>query len=139
MKAVSLIVQFVLFFVIGLGFFLTAGNLFRYQSDLIKNEILASSSNLSVSSLSAASIRAVESCKSCDSVMLKFDQKPIAGYNPTFQLSNGIILKIEPEGKQVQSSMHSLSYSLSFGSGDVSSSKTINLTYDRTKNNLVIK
>ena len=139
MKAASLIVQFVIFFTIGLGFFLLAGNLFRFQSDVIKQDILDSSSGLSVSQMSAASIKAVDSCKSCDNVTIKIDQKPIVGYNPVYQLSNGIILKIDPENKQVQSSMHNLYQSISFGSGEASSSKTIALTYDRTKNKLVIK
>ena len=139
MKAASLIIQFVLFFTIGLGFFLLAGNLFRFQSGLIKQDILDSGSDLSASQISAISINAVDSCKSCDIVTIKIDQKSIAGYNPTYRLSNGLILQIEPENKIVQSSMHNLHHSITFDTSAVSSSKVISLTYDRTKNNLVIK
>lgn len=139
MKAASLIVQFVIFFTIGLGFFLLAGNLFRFQSGLIKQDILDSASSLSVSQMSALSIKAVNSCKSCETVTIKAEQKSIAGYNPVYQLSNGIVLKIEPENKIVQSSMHNLHHSIKSDNTEVSSSKSIALTYDRTKNNLVIR
>ncbi len=139
MKAASLIVQFVIFFTIGLGFFLMAGNLFRFQSDLIKQDILDSGSNLSTSQLSAASIVAVNSCKSCDNVTIKVEQKSIAGYSPVYQLSNGVILEIEPENKLVQSSMHNLYHSITSDAAESSSTKAIALTYDRTKNKLVIR
>lgn len=143
MKAASLIVQFVIFFTIGLGFFLLAGNLFRFQSDLIKQDILDAGSNLSISQISSLSIRAVNSCKSCENVTIKFDQKSIAGYNPTYRLYNGIInsifLKIEPENRLAQSTMHNLNYSITSDSTEVSSSRTITLTYDRTINKLVVR
>jgi len=139
MKAASLIVQFVLFFTIGLSFFLLAGNLFRFQSDLIKQEILDRGSTLLVKQLSALSIVAVDSCKSCDSVSIKISPKTIAGYSPVYQLSGGVILKIEAENKAVQSTIHNLHHSITFDTKEVSSSKDITLTYDRTKNKLVIK
>ena len=139
MKAVSLIMQFVLFFMIGFAFFLLAGNLFRFQSGLIRQDILNSSSKLAINQISAFSIRAVDSCKSCDNVTIRFEPKPIAGYNPTYQLSSGVILKIAPENKIIQSSMHNLYYSINYGADEVSSVKPIDLMYDRTKNNLVIK
>jgi len=139
MKAVSQIVQFVIFFAIGMAFFLAAGNLFRFQSDLIKQDILNASSTLAVSQLSAISIKAIDSCKSCDNATITIYQRSIAGYNPTYQLSSGIILRIDPEAKIVQSSMHNLHHSITYGSAKVSSAKAIALTYDRTTNNLVIK
>ena len=139
MKAVSLIVQFVLFFIIGLGFFLLSGNLFKYQSGLVRKGILDSGSELSVNQISAISISSVDSCKSCDNVTIKVDQKSIAGYNPVYQLSNGIILKVEPENKIVQSTMHNLYYSITYDTAEVSSSKSIALTYDKIKNKLVMK
>lgn len=138
MKAVSLIVQFAIFFAIGLGFFLIAGNLFRFQSDLIKQDILDSGTNLSASQMSAASIMAVNSCKSCDNVSIRIDQQGIAGYNPAYQLSNGLVLKIEPENKIVQSPMHNLHHSITFDATEASSTRAIALTYDRTKNKLAI-
>ena len=139
MKAVSLIIQFVLFFTIGLGFFLLAGNLFRFQSNLIKQDILDTGSGLALSQISAISIKAVDSCKSCDNVTIKADLKPIAGYSPTYQLSSGVILEIEPENKLAQSSLHNLDQSLTFDAAKISSAKSIALTYDRTKNKLVMK
>ncbi|MBI2546966.1 MAG: hypothetical protein HYW23_00785 [Candidatus Aenigmarchaeota archaeon] len=139
MKAVSLIVQFVIFFIIGLGFFLVVGNVFSFQSDVIKQDILDTGLDTSINQLSAASVRVVDSCKACDNVTIKIDQKSIAGYYPVYQLLNGIILKITPENKTLQNSVHNLNYSVNFTGPDAGASKTIDLTYDRTKNNLVIE
>ncbi|MBI1978489.1 MAG: hypothetical protein HYS62_00315 [Candidatus Aenigmarchaeota archaeon] len=139
MKAVSLIVQFIIFFAIGLGFFLMAGNLFRFQSDLIKQDVIDAGSSLALGEISAASIRAINSCKSCENVSIKVDQRMIAGYNPVYQLSNGAILEIEPEDEVLQSSVHNLNYSVTMNTPKVLASKAIVLTYDRTKNSLVIK
>ncbi|MEM5797129.1 MAG: hypothetical protein QW818_00195 [Candidatus Aenigmatarchaeota archaeon] len=139
MKAVSLIVQFVIFFTIGLSFFLLVGNLFKFQSDLIKRDILESGSTLSLNQLSAALINAVNSCKSCNNVSIKIDQKPIAEYTQIYQLSDNLILKIEPENKIIKSSLHNLNYSINSDPTEFSASKTITLTYDRTNNKLVIK
>lgn len=142
MKAVSLIVQFVIFFTIGLGFFLLASNLFTFQSGFIKRDFIDAGANLSISQISAVSIRATDSCKSCDNVSVKTDLKSIAGYIPTYKLSdgaiNGITLKIEPENKIAQSSIHNLNHSITADTTEVSSS-TITLTYDKIKNKLVIK
>ena len=138
MKAASLILQFLIFFIIGLGFFLLAGNLFRFQSDLIKQGIIDSGSSLALSEISAASIRAVNSCKSCENVTIKIDQRRIAGSIPIYQLSNGVTIELEAENELSQSSMHNLNYSMTLG-GKASASKPIALTYDRIKNNLVIK
>lgn len=139
MKALSLIVQFVIFFSIGFGFFLLAGNLFRFQSDLIKKDILDSGSELSIKQVSAVSITANTTCKSCDTVDIMIDQKSIAGYTPTYRLSNGIILTIEPESKIIQSTIHNLCRSTTCDSREVTSSRGITLTYDRTNNKLVIR
>lgn len=139
MKAVSLIVQFVIFFIIGMGFFLLAGNLFRYQSDFIKRDIVDIGSEIYSRKMSAVAIDAVDLCKSCDNVTVKVSQSDIAGINPTYQLSQGLKLELESENKIVQSSMHNLYYSVTEGADKVSSSKTITLTYDRKINNLVIE
>lgn len=138
MKAASLIIQFVLFFIIGLGFFLLAGNLFRFQSDYIKGDILSIGSEIYTRQMSSFAINAVNICKSCDNVTLKISQGPLAGASPTYQLSQGIVFEIDSENKIVQSTMHNLFYSIAEGSNKVSSSKTITLTYDRTQNKLVI-
>lgn len=139
MKAVSLIVQFVLFFIIGLGFFILAGNFFRFQSTVIRQELVNFSSEFSVREVSVFAISAVDSCKSCDNVTLRLEQKSVAGYNPTYQISNVIRLKVEQENVFLNSSLHNLNYSINLENAEVSSSKPIDLMYDRTKNKLVIK
>lgn len=137
MKAASLVLQFVIFFMIGLGFFIAVGNIFRFQSGLIRGDIIDSASELSVIRLSAVAVKAVDSCKSCENASIKIDQPEIAGYTPAYKLSAGIMLEIEPEGKTVSSSMHNLYKSVKY-SDDVVLSNRISMTYDRTNNNLVI-
>ncbi len=139
MKGVSLILQFVLFFTIGFTFFLLAGNLFRFQSGLIRQDIIDLGSQLQSSKISALSIQAVTSCKFCDTVKVELQPQIIGGYYPIYQLSNGVVLKIEPANKNLQSSMHNFHYSITYDTNDVSSVKTIALTYDRTNNKLVMR
>ncbi len=134
-----MIFQFIIFFMIGLSIFLLAGNLFRFQAGLIKKDILDASSTLSTRQISSLAINSIDSCKSCDNVTINYDQKPVVGHSPIYQLSNGVILKIDPESKILQSSMHNIYYSITYDSSDVSSAKTIALTYDKIKNKLVMQ
>lgn len=139
MKSVAFIVQFIIFFTIGLIFFLAAGNLFRFQSNILKRDILDISSELTSNYISAVAIASINTCKYCDNVSVKVNVNPIVGYYPIFELDKGIVISIEPENKSVSSSIHNLNNSISFTTSKVSSVKPITLTYDRTKNNLVIK
>ncbi|MBI2543058.1 MAG: hypothetical protein HYW24_02650 [Candidatus Aenigmarchaeota archaeon] len=139
MKAQSLIIQFIIFFTISLSVFFMVGNLFRYQYDLIRRDVLQSSSELTAEYLSAVAIKAVDTCKSCDNVSITLNVKPSAGYNPTIRLDDGILVKIEPENKIVQSSIHNLKDSIRFQTNDVSSVQPITLTYERENNILGIE
>ena len=139
MKAVALILQFVMFFIIGLTFFIAVSNIVKFQSTEIRQDILNSGSDLSIKEISAEIINTVNSCKSCDNTTIKFNQKPIAGFGPTYKLSNGIILSVLLQSKSLQSSIHNLYYSITYDTKEVGSSKTLNLTYDKTNNKLVIR
>ena len=140
MKSVSLIIQFVIFFSIGLTFFILVGNLFRFQSDVIKNDVLNFGSNLATKQMSAAAVYAIDTCKTCDNTTIRTEVKSITNLNPDVSLTTGgVMLSIDAENKQTLSSVHNLYFSVNFVPNKVSSVKPITLTYNKTKNNLVIK
>ncbi|MBI2545266.1 MAG: hypothetical protein HYW22_01545 [Candidatus Aenigmarchaeota archaeon] len=139
MKAQSQIIQFILFFAIGLTFLTIVGNVFRFQSDIIKSDILDAGSNVTSKYLSAIVIKSVDGCHSCDNISTRIQLNTIAGYNPDVRLNNGILLSIEPENKLYQVSAHNLFNSITYSTSKVLSVKPITLTYDKTKNNLVVQ
>lgn len=139
MKSQSQIIQFVIFFAIGMTFLTIVGNLFRFQSDIIKADVLDAGSNVSTRYISAIAIKSVDGCKTCDNISTKIQVNSIAGYNPDVRLNNGIVLSIDPENKVYQTSSHNLFYSINYNTNKVLSVKPITLTYDKTKNNLVVQ
>jgi len=139
MKSQTLIVQFIIFFTIGLVFFLTVGNLFRFQAELIRGDVIEVNSRLTNSYMSALIITTVNSCKSCNITTAKVDIKNIVGLYPSFYFDRGLVLSVDSENKIVRSPMHNLNYSVNMGANQVSSVRTITLTFDRDKNNLVMQ
>jgi hypothetical protein len=139
MKSQSLIVQFILFFVIGLGVFLSLGNLFKFQSEIVRGDVINSSVELTNSFLSSNIISAVDSCKQCDSVSANIKlEKTVAGFFTEINLlKNGLNTSID--GQSFSSSIHNLNETISGMSGKVSSAKAITLMFNRTNNNLMIK
>ncbi len=137
-KSQALVIQFVMFVGIGLAFFLAAANLIRLQSDFIKGDILSAASDLAVEQMSANSIIAVSSCKSCDQVSLRFEVERITDYSPNVGFDADLTLSIEPENKVVRSSMHNLKHSVQLQPSTVSAIRPVILTYEKLKNNLVV-
>ncbi|MBI2084286.1 MAG: hypothetical protein HYT70_01580 [Candidatus Aenigmarchaeota archaeon] len=137
-KSQTLVVQFVIFVIMGLTFSLAAAGLLRMQSDFIKQDILDSATELVAEQVSANAIMATSSCKSCEQVSLKFNVKRIADYSPIIGLGADLTVSVEPENKVVVSTLHNLKYSVIYKPGSASTIKPINLTYEKTKNNLVV-
>jgi len=139
MKSQSVIVQFILFFVIGLGVFLSLGNLFKFQSEIVRKDVINNSVELTNSFLSSKIISVVDSCKQCDFVSLDIRlEKTVAGFFTEIDLSNkGLNTSID--GQSSISSIHNLNETISTMSGEASSVKAITLMFDRTNNNLMIK
>jgi len=138
MKSQSLIVQFVLFFVIGLGIFLSLGNLFRFQSEIVRGDVINNSVKLTNSFLSSNIISAVDSCKQCDLVSTNIKlEKTVAGFFTEIRLNNNR-LNTSIDGQSFSSSIHNLNETIGI-SGEASSAKAITLMFNRTKNNLMIK
>ncbi|MDI6798556.1 MAG: hypothetical protein QMD12_00965 [Candidatus Aenigmarchaeota archaeon] len=139
-KAQSLVVQFMLFFMTGFSVFLAISGLFKYQSDMFRDNLLSYDVELANSYLSSAAIALVDSCKQCDSskVYLKFPSSTL-GYYYGFKLENGLnVSVISREEKNYASSIHNLNYSLVV-EGSTDSTRRISLTFEKTKNKLVVE
>lgn len=136
-KSQTLVIQFILFFVIGLSLFLMIGNLFRFHSDVIRSDIEDLGVKLVNSYVSSAIITSVDSCKQCDEVSMQLAIKNIGGYIPVIDLKNG--LNVSTIEKYHFSSIHNLNETLDLQESKVSGTKPITLMYERIKNKLVMK
>jgi len=137
MKSQSLIVQFILFFVIGLAIFLSVGNIFKLHSEITRADIIDYSIKLTNSLISSAAIATIDSCKQCDFVAINLKaEENIAGYFAEIKLERG--LNVSTVEKSFSSSIHNINETTDMY-GKVSSTKPITLTFDRTKNKLTIK
>jgi len=140
-KGQSYIIQFVLFFLIGIGLFVGIGTFFRTQYDIVREEtadISVEMINGYFSSLIVASFRSCVQCGSVENNIRIPDRT--AGYFLEFELNeSGLTVETAPPGKGYTSSINNLNYSFDTIEGSAPSIQTINLTYDRTQNKLEIK
>jgi hypothetical protein len=140
-KSQSLIIQFVLFFLIGFSLFLTIGNFFRAQSDSFRSGIVEKTLELTDSYLSSIAINSVDTCKQCDFVTTSVKvENTTAGYFLQADASTptGIAVSTAPDYGIFLSSLHNLNESLTL-SGEAYSTEAITLTFNRTKNELEVK
>jgi len=139
-KGQSIIVQFVIFFVIGFIIFISIGVFFKYQADLFRQSILSSSVNLTSSYLSSATIAIVDSCKECDFVNLTINaQNTTTGY-PIEMLIKDLTLKTYAPltNELIATTIHNLLVDTLQASGSSGSFKPIILTFNRTNYTLRI-
>jgi hypothetical protein len=137
-KGQYLIVQFLLFFLIGLGIFLAFGNIFRLRADSLKENIAYSARKLISSYISSVVINSYDTCKGCDFVTTSVRiENETADYFHEIELIDGSGLKIlsQPGGKNYTSSIHNLDSTLIL-SGKSTSIKPIILTLEN-KNKLL--
>lgn len=135
-KAQSIIIQFMIFFLAGLGVFISIGLLLRVQTDRFREDVASASLKLSSSYLTSAAIAAV-GCRECNVTENKLViGNATAGYfTEVFLSSSGIRTATAPPSKQFTSTMHNLKDTLQL-SGQAPSIKTITLTYERDQNKL---
>ena len=136
-KGQSLIIQFVLFFIIGFTIFVTIGSFFKSQSDAFRIESTDYNVKLANSYLSSFAVGLIDTCKGCDyaSIQIKVENTT-AGYYFLGNLNKrGLNVSTSWGGLQYINSIHNLNSSTVF-TGNSSSAKTISLTFNRTKNEL---
>jgi hypothetical protein len=140
MKGQYLVVQFLLFFLIGLSIFLGVGNLFRYQADAFGASVADSYRKLLNSYISSAIIYGFSNCKQCDNVTitLRIKNETAEYFYEVYYTSSGLNIISQPGGKSALSSVHNFNSTLNSTGTYSVSVKPIVLTIDKTKNNLGI-
>jgi hypothetical protein len=123
---------------IGLIIFLSIGNIFKIHSESVRGDLVNYSLKLTNSLISSAAIASAVSCKQCDTVSVNFNtEESIAGYFAEIKLANG--LNVSTTEKSSFSSIHKMNETITSMSGTAFSVKPITLTFERTKNKLMIK
>lgn len=133
-KAQSYIIQFIIFFTVGFIVFLSIGSFFRIQSDYFVNELSFKNSKVIGGYISSLAINLVDSCKQCDYSKVRVSFNP----NYNFIIKGGESWKIILPQKEYSFSLHNLNSSIE-SEGSVLSSKPITLTFDKTKNKLMVE
>jgi hypothetical protein len=138
MKAQSVIVQFIIFFVLSLSILGAIATFFRFQADILKDDIASGYRSLVNSYVASASINLFTSCKNCSgSIYFKIPDTTAGYYTEIFFSDNQSKVISQPGGKMFVSSLHNLNYTLLFD-GYAHSTMLINLTLEKGKNILGI-
>jgi len=140
-KGQTVVVQFVLFFLIGFLIFISIGTFFRYQSDTFRQMIISSSMNLTSSYVSSVAVALVDSCRGCDFANVSITvQNTSAGYPiDVIFLGSAFETFVPTTSESLFTTIHNLLIDTLTASGSSSSVKTIILTLNRTNNNLMVK
>ncbi len=136
----SYIIQFVLFFLIGIGLFIGIGNFFRMQYELVRRDTAGVSIEMIGGYISSLIVASVDGCLRCGAVEHNIRiSDTTAGYFLEFMLNDsGLVVSTVPPEKGYISSINNLNYSFDSLDGSAPSIQTINLTYDRNQNKLEI-
>jgi hypothetical protein len=139
MKAQTVVIQFVIFFVLSLSILSALGYFFKFQSDLFREDVASGYRKLVNSYISSIAINLLDECKVCDYATLSFKlQNMTGGYYTEISFSNNQSSVItQPGGVTEISSLHNLNSTLLFN-GFSYSIKTITLTLEKDKNILGI-
>ena len=139
-KGQSLVIQFVLFFIIGFAMFIAIGNFFKLQSDDIRIDVGELSTRLTSSYLNSRIIRLIDSCKECNFGNFTFRlENTSAGYNTLITVGpKWILTEISPLSKLTNSTVYNLLLSTNTQAGLASSAEPIIITYNKTKNQLIL-
>lgn len=137
-KSQSIIIQFILFFLIGLGVFIGVGSMFRMQTDIFREDVAMTSLKVTNSYITSSAIVSL-GCKNCDVVESKITIKnsTVGYFTQVFLTNSGIRTSTAPPSKEYSSSMHNLNSSLTL-TGQAPSVRPINLTFNRNQNKLEI-
>ena len=137
-KAQTVIVQFVIFFLIGFAIFIGVGTMFRARSDMFRDDTLESALKLADSYVTSTAITSM-GCLKCDRVENRVSIGEVSvGYYKEVRLNgSGILVSTAPPFKEFGSSMHNINFSVQLG-GQAPSVKTINLTFSRTQNRIEV-
>lgn len=137
----SYIMQFILFFLIGIGLFIGIGNFFRIQYELIREDTADVSIEMINGYLSSLVVASVDSCIQCGTVehIVKISDTTAGYFLEVLLNESGLVVSTVPPERGHVSSINNLNYSVDFVDGSAPSIQPINLTYDRNLNKLEVK
>lgn len=137
-KGQSQVIQFILFFMIGLGVFLSISSFFRMQLDTFGKSVADSSRKLTASYFSAVSIYSTVSCKECDNIntSIQLQNRTANFFLEVVGTSSGIDVRTQPGNETYSSLIHNLAISLASVEGIGSSVRPIVLSFNKNQNKL---
>ena len=139
MKGQSQIIQYVLFFLIGLSIFGIVGNFYKSQADSLREIIDQYSREMLTSYISGYAIHSFTNCKLCNStnISLRISNKTAGYYHEFYLTQNGLEVRSVPSEKHFFSTIHNLNETLTFY-GFSSSIEPIVLSYIKNQNKLLV-
>jgi len=142
MKAQSQIFQYVLFFLIGLAMFGIIGNFYKNQAMSLRERVNSIDSQVYISAINSNLVKYLSECKHCSGFefYMKFPNST-AGYYKIFELKsnpNLLVVLTVPEGANYSSSIHNFNETLNMSESGVSSVRTLNFSYIKKTNNLIL-
>ena len=140
MKGQSIVIQFIVFFLIGLSLLISLSQFFNYQSDLFKERGSDSAAKLVNSYISSMAVQMYDSCKQCDFInsTTRISNTTVGHYFKISFKNNHLIIQKFPGGKSYTSSLHNLNETLTLVDSYSSSVQPITLTLNKTKNYLQV-
>lgn len=141
MKGQYLLIQFVVFFVIGLSIFTLIGNLFRFQTTIYREEIVSGlRENIALYFNSLISMQ--NSCRGCDNITYEVVlRNRTVGYFVQVALSEdteeGVFVVTLPGEEYYLSGLQNLGKTFEL-SGIVHSNKPIKITVDKVQNSIEV-
>ena len=136
MKGQTLIIQFILFFMIGFALFTSIGLFFKYQSDLLKEDVTNYNMRLINSYMSATALAEAVSCKQCDfaNITVKIQNTTAGNFFEVGMNSQGVNTTVPMSKKSIATSIYNLNSSYTL-SGLSASVKPISITFTKSQNN----
>ncbi len=138
MKAVSLIIQFILFFLMGLTIFLSVGMLFSNQYVIVKEDIVEERIKNVANYFASQVISLYISCIECDYASLTINPEDIQHPYKIYLNEDNLTISVLDIGKNYSIKLNNFNQSLIF-SGEALSWRPVILTLEKYNNKLRIE
>lgn len=136
MKGQSQIIQFMLFFFVGLSVFLAISGVYKSELDIFGNTVSSKDAQLMNSFVSENFIYE-RSCLSCDTINVTINpQNPEGIFLQTVLNSTSLQVVSYPNLQSTYSAMHNTLYSVATAIGQASTGQPIILSFIKTQNML---
>lgn len=132
-KGQSQIVQFIMFFMIGLALFLAIGGVFRDRLDLFSEDIADQNRRLIGAHFSALAVQGLVSCKECDSfnVTTRLINTTAGAFSQVSLNDTYLTARSPPTPGESALTVHGLLEGVSTKLGSAISNRPITLSYSR--------